>query len=83
LFGIAQPNGLAYKFAMGILMGAREALGKTQSDIAADVDASQATVSDWETGSATPRPSRWRRIAKAYALPLRALADMWTKSGAR
>lgn len=59
------------------LVVARERTDKKQSDIAAELDVSQATVSNWENGIATPHPSQWRDIASAYGVSISKLFEYW------
>jgi transcriptional regulator with XRE-family HTH domain len=58
-----------------LLRDARERLGKTQGQVAEEVGVTQATVSNWESGEATPRPSKWSRISEVYGVSFKRLAE--------
>lgn len=60
------------------LAKAREAKGLQQADLADKFSVTQATVSHWETGAATPHPSKWSEIAEVYDLPLKRVVAMFT-----
>jgi transcriptional regulator with XRE-family HTH domain len=50
------------------LRKAREKLGKSQADVAAEVGVKQPTVFEWETGKCFPSHSRIPKVAKAYGV---------------
>jgi transcriptional regulator with XRE-family HTH domain len=51
-----------------LLRKARERLGKKQSDIAADLECTQPTVSAWETDDTVPDTRDLRDVSWAYGL---------------
>jgi transcriptional regulator with XRE-family HTH domain len=59
------------------LVAARRRKDLQQSDIAAELEVTQATVSHWETGAATPHPSKWKAIADAYGISISKLFDIF------
>jgi transcriptional regulator with XRE-family HTH domain len=61
---------------------ARERKGLNQSDIAEELDVTQATVSHWETGAATPHPSQWKDIASVYEISMSKLFDFFGEAKA-
>lgn len=54
---------------------AREKKGLRQADVAQQLEVTQATISNWETGTAIPHPSKWNRIAEVYGITFRKLAE--------
>lgn len=50
------------------LKRARKAQGKTQAEIADELDRTQPTVSAWETDEALPRTDEIRAVARVYRL---------------
>jgi DNA-binding transcriptional regulator YiaG len=60
------------------LIRAREKLDKQQADMAAEFKVTQATISHWETGSATPHYSRWQEVSDRYGVPLKKVIAMFT-----
>lgn len=64
------------------LARSREEQGLQQSDIADRFGVTQATVSHWETGAATPHYSKWGEIAKVYKVPLKRIIAMFTQAAA-
>lgn len=50
------------------LRKARDRIGKTQAQIAEEVDVSQPAVQKWESGAALPRTVDVRAVAAAYGV---------------
>jgi len=66
----------------------REAVGKTQEQLAADMGVEQPTVSRWENGVASPSWWKARQLAQIFGCPLDALADdaalaVWLRTRSR
>lgn len=56
----------------------REARGKrrkTQREIADECGVTQPTVSEWESGKSSPRPSLWALVSSAYGISVAKLAS--------
>lgn len=51
-----------------IMRAARERAGKTQEQLASELDVTQAQVSNWESGNALPKTKDIRRVARAYGV---------------
>lgn len=56
------------------LRTARRAVGRTVRDVAERCDVTEETVRAWERGEERPAGSRWQRLARAYCLPVGAVA---------
>jgi transcriptional regulator with XRE-family HTH domain len=56
-----------------LLRAARDRVGKSQAEVAAELGVTQPTVSAWEADDALPKSSRWQDIAIAYQIELDAL----------
>lgn len=54
----------------------REDLGLSQRDVAKAADVQQPTVCAWERDEAAPRPSKYRRVAKAYRTTVATIAAL-------
>lgn len=48
---------------------AREALGLTKTQLSKKMNVSYQTITDWEDGNNTPRPSRFEKLAKVLQAP--------------
>lgn len=64
------------------LRKARDARGLSQADLAARLDVTQGTISNWETGSFTPDPKLWRDIARAYGVGVETLTRFFLRAAA-
>lgn len=51
-----------------VMRAAREKLGKTQAQMATDLEVTQPLIARWEAGNAYPRTEDVRRVAAAYRL---------------
>lgn len=60
-----------------LLVDAREKSGKSQTDIADEFGITQAAISKWESGAATPHPSQWNIVADAYGLSFSKVCELF------
>ena len=56
------------------LQAARERKGLNQGDVALQLDVTQATISNWESGRTMPHPSRWDDLARVYGVSVTSLS---------
>lgn len=64
------------------LTRARKRKGKNQEEFAQLFEVTQATISNWESGSAAPDPAAWPRIAEIYGVSLTKLLEFFTRARA-
>ncbi|MFV0307598.1 MAG: helix-turn-helix transcriptional regulator [Desertimonas sp.] len=65
----------AEPFDHQLLRRARRAAGLNQADLARQVGVKQASVSDWERGRRSPRPTRIKKIAAVLGIDPAQLVD--------
>ncbi|HEY6038672.1 MAG TPA: helix-turn-helix transcriptional regulator [Kofleriaceae bacterium] len=59
-----------------ILKAAREKLGKTQAQVAAELSKTQATISEWERNKSLPKTDEIREVALVYAVAPEAILPL-------
>ena len=64
------------------LTRARKRKGKSQDEFARLFDVTQATISNWESGSAAPDPAAWPHISEVYGVSLTKLLEFFTRARA-
>ena len=59
------------------LLAAREAMAKTQADLAHSLAVAQATICSWESGDTKPRGDRLGLVARGYGISVRRIRRLW------